>query len=160
MAKILSTNTFCQKLKQAMTYASKKLYNKEIKLKLAEDVESICLSPQPDTFVDYVAVVVDTTMPNGSEFCKEKLRLLEPNYLSTRICLVNGSCSTGPLPVAKKLVKLADEYNIPFINGEIMDNNSCKLTGERILKMAVISTGFQTGIPVLIPTPKDLELIS
>uniref|UniRef100_T1HDS2 Uncharacterized protein n=1 Tax=Rhodnius prolixus TaxID=13249 RepID=T1HDS2_RHOPR len=105
---IISTQKFCERLKQSIIHISEKLYNDDIKLKLAENVADIINSEKPDTGVDFVAIVVDTTVPNAIE----------------------------------------------------KDNLSCRVTAERIIKVAAFSCGYNSGIPGILPTPNDLGLIS
>ncbi|XP_073989671.1 uncharacterized protein [Rhodnius prolixus] len=157
---IISTQKFCERLKQSIIHISEKLYNDDIKLKLAENVADIINSEKPDTGVDFVAIVVDTTVPNAIEKCKRDISLIMPMFVASKMCIINGSCREGSIDLAKELIVFVDEYSIPYFNGQIMDNLSCRVTAERIIKVAAFSCGYNSGIPGILPTPNDLGLIS
>ncbi|KAK9508119.1 hypothetical protein O3M35_007852 [Rhynocoris fuscipes] len=155
---IISSQQFCDRLKLCLLNVSEKLYNKDFRIKLAESASDILNSSVPHTQVDFVAVVVDTTLPRAIEKCKRDISLIMPFFVASRLCLINGSCNDCSIESAISLIEFADKFNIPYFNGQIMDKLSCRVTAERILKLASFASGYTTGLPEIIPTPNDLNL--
>lgn len=152
---IISTQTFCDRLKYVMTDISKKKYGGNVCIKLAEDLAQIFSSGLDGTSIDYVAIISDTTVRNSIDKVKSSIKELE-SLAATKLCLVNGSPKRGLKGSALEIVKVAEQNRLLYINGEIMDDRGCQRVGERVMALAATACGFHTGVPFIFPTPVEI----
>uniref|UniRef100_A0A0A9YI50 Ornithine carbamoyltransferase n=1 Tax=Lygus hesperus TaxID=30085 RepID=A0A0A9YI50_LYGHE len=129
----------------------------QVSIKFASTVEELVQIGGSQVQADYVAIFVDIKEGNNILRCQQYLKSIPPMFVPTRLCIVNGSCRSGHLAATKDLVSLCDQYRIPIINSEILDDSSCKHVAEQIIRIALIAGGAAHGMPVVIPTPPDFE---
>ncbi|XP_014272217.1 uncharacterized protein [Halyomorpha halys] len=154
---IISTQKFCEKIKTFIFEIISQKYNKSIFIKSAENIEQILESGLSFTTIDYIVVIFDTSLRSNVQKLMKELQQVENSYIATRrLSLVNGSPKDGIKGTDLEIAELAQQYNLLYLSGQVMNNDSCKKLCERILELATTSCGFNGGVPFIIPTAMDV----
>ncbi|KAF6199262.1 hypothetical protein GE061_007288 [Apolygus lucorum] len=124
-------------------------------VKLASTVEELVQAGGSNILADYVVIFIDTKEGNNILRIEKFLKSIKPMFVSTRLCIVNGTCRSGLLSAAKDLIALADQFRIPVVNAEVADDLGCQQVAEKVIRLGGIASGVYNRMPVVIPTPPD-----
>lgn len=146
----MSTSDLCEKVSDGLLHSAKER-DRRVVVHQCESIVQV-LRFKPDTSIDFVIFAYDGRITNILNEVEENIGLIDEHYsITSRTILIH--CNGLPnirCPSFDRARSLCDKYNLRFMSANVFDPDNCKLLAKRILNLAEVILGFNSGIPTII----------